>query len=304
MKKSHPLYIKKDIEKRYLDRTRMSQKLFNKARRYLPGGDTRSVTYFKPYPIYIAKGKGCYIFDVDGNKYLDIVNNYTSLILGHAHAKVVRALRDQAPKGTVYGAPIEEQYRLGQILVERFRSIEQLRFCNSGTEATQFAIRLGRAVSGRQKILKMEGGYHGTHDIVEVSVNPNPGEAGGDLFSRPILENRGIPQRVLKDVLVVPFNNEQALEKIIKKEGNKIAALIIEPVMGAAGMIPPKPGFLPFVRKITQQHNILLIFDEIITFRLSPGGAQSFYEVIPDITALGNVLVVGYLLVHLVLLKS
>jgi glutamate-1-semialdehyde 2,1-aminomutase len=225
---------------------------------------------------------------VDGNRYLDIVNNYTSLILGHAHPKVTEALREQAAKGTVFGAPIEVQYRLAGSIAKRFQSVKQLRFCNSGTEATLFAIRLARAFSGKQKIVKMEGGYHGTHDAVEVSVSPDPKKAGQASMPRPVLENRGIPVSVLKDILIAPFNNEEALRRIIEKEGKDIAAVILEPVMGAAGMIPPKPGFLSYVREITQQKRILLIFDEIITFRLSPGGAQAFYDVHADITAFGK----------------
>jgi glutamate-1-semialdehyde 2,1-aminomutase len=151
-----------------------------------------------------------------------------------------------------------------------------------------YAIRLGRAFSRRQKILKMEGGYHGTHDIASVSINPNPKKAGTALFPRSVLENPGIPKRVLKDVLVAPFNNEEALERIIKKEAREIGSLIVEPVMGAAGMISPKPGFLSYVREITKENKILLIFDEIITSRLSVGGAQAYYNVTPDITVLGK----------------
>lgn len=288
MQRKNALQIKKEIEKRYLDSTRSSRKLFIEAKRYIPGGDTRNATYFKPYPLYIAEGKGYSLFDVDGNEYIDVLNNHTSLILGHSHPNITRALREQAEKGTAYSAPTKEQYWLARTLVKRFPSIEQLRFCNSGTEATMYAIRLGRAFSRRQKILKMEGGYHGTHDIASVSINPNPKKAGTALFPRSVLENPGIPKRVLKDVLVAPFNNEEALERIIKKEAREIGSLIVEPVMGAAGMISPKPGFLSYVREITQENKILLIFDEIITSRLSVGGAQAYYNVTPDITVLGK----------------
>lgn len=279
-----------DIERAYVSRTKMSKIFDETACQYLPGGSTRSATDTHPYPIYMDGGKGCILTDVDGNEYIDFMNNYTALILGHAHPKVKQAISEQMQKGILLGAPSQNQYELGQLICERVDSVDRVRFCNTGTEAVMYVLRAARAVTGKRKVVKMEGGFHGTTEQVEISVSPDLALAGR--AERPISlpDTQGITQGVLQDVLVVPYNNIDATKKIINENRKEIAAVIVEPVMGYAGMIPAEKEFLEFLRKITVQNNIILVFDEIITFRLAPGGAQEIYGVKPDLTTFGKII--------------
>jgi glutamate-1-semialdehyde 2,1-aminomutase len=277
------------IEK-FRKRTQKSARILEKARKYLPDGDTRTATFFKPYPLFMAKGEGCKFYDVDGNVYLDFLNNYTSLIHGHAYPPIIKAVNEQLKKGTSFAAPTESQSILAEMIYERVKSVGQVRFCNSGTEATMYAIRAARVISGRTKVVKMEGGYHGTHDLAEVSFHPNLDEAGSVDRPKSIPENRGIPKSVLEEVVVVPFNNKEVTEKVMRECENEIACVIVEPMLGAAGCICPQGGYLEFLRELTRKLNILLIFDEVVTFRLGPGGAQEMFGIEPDITTFGKII--------------
>ncbi len=275
---------KEDLVVKYKEKTPLSKKHFEEAKRWLPGGGTRNVAHFYPYPFFVTKGKGCYLYDFDGNEYIDCLNSMTVNIHGHAHPKIVEKMQQQASEGTAHAAPMEVQHQLAKIICERTPSIELLRFCNSGTEATMFAIRAARKYTGKDKIIKTEGGYHGSHDYVEVNITPNLTASGLPIAT----VEKGVPETILKDVFIVPFNNLAAAEEIMKKHHKKIAAMILEPVMGSGGGAIATKEYLQGLRELTTKYNILLIFDEVITFRISTGGMQKYYGVIPDLTALGK----------------
>jgi glutamate-1-semialdehyde 2,1-aminomutase len=275
---------------RFKKRTQESAKIFEKAQKYLPGGDTRTVTYFYPYPAYIEHGAGCKLYDVDGNEYIDFLNQYTALVHGHSHPAIEKAVSDQARLGLSFSAPTENQVVLAGMICDRVNSVEQIRFCNSGTEATMNAIRAARIFTGRSKIVKMEGAYHGSHDLAEVSLMP-PVEKAGPI-SRPYSfpAHRGIPTSILDEVIVAPFNNKQVTEKIIREHSKDIACVIIEVITALPGLVLPMDGFLELVRDLTQKLNIVLIFDEVVTFRISKGGAQEIYGIKPDLTTFGKLI--------------
>ena len=256
------------------------------AGRYLPGGDTRSATYFSPYPVYMERGRGCYLYDADGNQYLDMLGNYTSLIHGHALPTIVDAIREQAVNGTVFGAAGAVQYLHAEHLCSRIPAMDMIRYCNSGTEATLFVIRAARAYTGRDAIIKIDGGYHGGHDLAEVNILPDIQTDGPPRAS----VRAGVPTSVLQDVQVVPFNDLAAVASLLEKDAGRIAAIIVEPVLGAAGVIPPQNGYLAGLRELADRFKILLIFDEVITLRLHSGGMQALTGVTPDLTSLGKII--------------
>ncbi len=276
--------VKADIISQYEKMTPKSKKMFEESIKWLPGGGTRNITYFYPYPFYVTKGEGTYLEDVDGNRYIDVQNNMTVMLHGHAHPKVTEALQKQAELGTAHNAPTSGQFELAKILCERVPSIEEIRFCNSGTEATMFAIRAARVFTGKDGLILMDGCYHGSHDYVSVNFDSALLNEG---MPKPGVE-KGIPQSVLNDIYVVPVNDLKAAEKMMKKHHKKIAALIIEPVLGYAGGVLANEDYLKGLRELTKKYNILLIFDEVITFRLSTGGMQKVYGIKPDLTALGK----------------
>jgi glutamate-1-semialdehyde 2,1-aminomutase len=279
--------IKNEILARYEAKTPTSKKLHTQASEFLPGGDTRAAIYFTPYPIYMERGDGCLISDYDGNTYLDFHNNYTSLIHGHNHGPTVRATQEQLVKGTVLGALSKAIIHHAEILRGRLPSLERLRYCNSGTEATMFAMRVARAFTGRNLIVKMDGGYHGTHDYVEVNMMPdmNPAPRPKRQASSP-----GVPQAVVEQMLIAPFNDLAAMEQILIENKGQVAAIITEPMLGAGGNIAPLPGYLKGLRDLADRYDILLIFDEIITFRTSLGGMQEIEGLRPDLTTLGKII--------------
>ena len=263
-----------------------SEELFNESKKYFPGGVNSPVRAFKPYPFFVKSAEGSRLTDVDGNTYIDHCLAYGPLILGHADAKVVSDVSSQLALGTAYGTPTENEITLAKEVVDRIPSAEMVRFCNSGTEATMSAIRLARGYTGRDKIVKFEGAYHGAHDYVLV-------KGGSGAATLP--DSPGIPEDTTRNTLSVPFNDEEALTELIEKEGENIACIIMEVVMGNVGCIEPKPGFLEFIRKITEENGIVLIFDEVITgFRASRGGAQEYYGVTPDLTTLGKIVGGGF----------
>ena len=279
-----------DPEVVYRQTTPASRALHEKAVTVMPGGTTRTTTYFDPYPLYIERGEGCRVWDADGTERIDMLGNYTAMILGHAHPKVVEAIQKQAARGTGFAAANPIEVQLATLLCERVPSLDAVRFCNSGTEATMFAMRLARAFTGRPKIARIEGGYHGTHDYAEVSTHPVVSEAGAPdaPIARP--DSIGTPAWAVKHTVVLPFNNADAAEAIIRREGGQLAAVILEPIIGAGGVIAATVEFLERLRKVTRELGILLIFDEVISFRVAPGGAQQLYGVTPDITTLGKII--------------
>lgn len=278
------------MKKIYADARPNSRRLHTEACKYMPGGDTRTATFFLPFPNFIKYGDGAYMYDEDGFKLLDFQNNYTSLIHGHAHPETVEAVREQIAKGSAYTAPFEKQIELSAILTQRFPSVDMIRYTNSGTEANMHALRIARAYTGKAKIIKTEGGYHGTTDVFEASVDPNIKKAGTLDQIKVIPESRGVSENALKDVLVVPFNDIERTRKMIEEHYRETACIIIEPIMGSAGQITPDLEYLKFLREITEQYHIVLIFDEVVTGRLSLGGAQKFYGVTPDLTTMGKII--------------
>jgi len=260
-----------------------SEELFNEAKRYLVGGVNSPVRAMKPYPFFTARAEGARLYDVDGNSYIDYCLAYGPLILGHAYPKVVEAVKEQLDKGSAYGTPTELELEFAKRIVKAVPSAEMVRFVNTGTEATMAAIRLARGVTGRKKIVKFEGAFHGAHDYVLV-------KAGSGATTHGVPTSAGIPEETTSNTLLAPFNDEAAIERLFKEQGEEIAAVILEPIIGNAGCILPKDGYLKFLREVTSEAGAMLIFDEVITgFRLCLGGAQEYYGVTPDITTLGKI---------------
>jgi glutamate-1-semialdehyde 2,1-aminomutase len=274
----------------YRAKTTRSRQLFEEALRVMPGGNSRSTTFFDPYPFYIARGEGARIWDADGVERVDWNGNYTSLILGHANPQVVKAVQDAASLGLSFPGPTEHEIRLAEILTRRLPSVEAIRFTNSGTEATMHAVRVARAFTGRSRIAKFEGAYHGTHDWVLVSVAPDLAAAGPRKRPKSVAWSAGVPPAVMKHVVTLPWNDTAACTKILEKQGGDVAAVIIDPMLANAGMIPAREGFLEGLREVTARLGILLIFDEVISFRVAPGGAQERFGIRPDLTTLGKII--------------
>ncbi len=274
----------------YTAKTTRSRALHEEALAVMPGGNSRTTTFFDPYPFYIQRGQGAHIWDADGTDRLDFNGNYTSLILGHAPPDVVKAVQQAAEQGLSFPGPTEHEVRLAELLKGRVPSVESLRFTNSGTEATMNAIRLARAFTGRQKVAKFEGAYHGTHDWVMVSVSGDPKAGGSRKRPKSVAWSAGIPPAVLKHTVVLPWNDAEACEQILAAEGPQLACLIVDPLMCNAGLLAPAEGFLQRLRAATSRHGIVLIFDEVISFRVAWGGAQERFGVRPDLTTFGKII--------------
>jgi glutamate-1-semialdehyde 2,1-aminomutase len=261
---------------RYEATTPRSRAFFAQAVDRLAGGTTRTTVYFEPYPPVMVRGDGCWIEDLDGTRRLDFLNNYTSLILGHADARVMVAVAEQTHRGSAFAAPTENELRLAELICARVPSIERLRFANSGTEATMFAIRLARAFTRRDKVLIFEGSYHGSHDYAAAT------------------SSAGIPDAVRGTVVSAPFNDLDAVTRVVRETGADLAAVIVEPIMGAAGVVPARREFLHGLRELANTNGSLLIFDEVISLRVAPGGAQEVFGVRPDLTTLGKIIGGGF----------
>ena len=261
--------------------------LFQEAQQLLPGGVDSPVRAFRAVggqPLFIDCGKGPYLYDVDGNRYIDYVLSWGPLITGHAHPNVVKAIQEAAVKGTSYGAPSPLEIELAKRVMEFMPSIEMIRFVNSGTEATMSALRLARAYTKRDKIIKFDGCYHGHADLLLV-------QAGSGVATLGLPDSPGVPADTVKDTLVADFNSLESVKALFKKYPEQIAAIIVEPVAGNMGVVPPLPGFLEGLRVITEEEGTVLIFDEVMTgFRVHKGGAQALYNVKPDLTTLGKVI--------------
>ena len=274
---------------RFVQSTPVSQGKQAEAEKYLPGGSSRGTAFFDPYPHFIERGEGHYIYDADGNSLLDFMINATSLILGHAHPDVTAAIQEQAARGTAFTGPTDPQVRLAKILTERVPSLDLIRFTNSGTEGTMMAIRAARAYTGRQKIAKFEGGYHGAHEYVSVSVRP-PLEKLDPSGPTPIAEHPGLPDSILEQVIVLPYNDLDWCERVLRQNASELACLIMEPVVSSFGYLPGDIEFLRGLRDLTTEMGIVLIYDEVQSFRIAPGGAQETLGVIPDMTSFGKII--------------
>ncbi len=264
-----------------------SRALFKKAVNLMPGGVNSPVRAFKAVggnPLFISRAKGSRIYDVDGNEYIDYVLSWGPMIVGHAHPAVVGALRKAIEKGTSFGAPTPLEVELARMVLDAYPSMERVRMVNSGTEATMSAIRAARGFTGRDKIIKFEGCYHGHADGLLVKAG-----SGAATFGVP--DSPGVPKSYAKNTITLPFNHQAALKAIIEKDWKDIACVIVEPVVGNIGCVLPKPGFLKALRTLTKKHGIVLIFDEVMTgFRVAYGGAQARFGIKPDMTCLGKVI--------------
>lgn len=260
---------------------------WQESQQFIPGGVNSPVRNFSKvgeHPRFIARGAGSKVYDIDGNEYVDYLASWGPLVLGHAHPSVVDAIRSAASNGTSFGAPTTLETELAETLVNAVPSIDQVRLVNSGTEATMTAIRVARGYTGRDKIIKIDGCYHGHVDYLLA-------KAGSGVATFGLSDSGGVPEDFARNTLTVPFNNPDAVRQAIEANPDEIACLILEPIMGNMGIIPPKEGYLNELREITEAHGIVLIFDEVITgFRVAYGGAQSYYNVTPDMTCLGKII--------------
>src|SRR6195952_1294431 len=277
----------------YPDPNSRSQKMYDRALSSLPGGNTRTTVFMKPYPIYAERGAGCRVFDVDGNEYIDCINNFTALIHGHAHPALIEAATRQLALGSAFGLPTESEIELAELLASRLPGVEQVRFTNSGTEAVMMALKAARAFTGRPKIAKCEGAYHGSYDYAEVSLDPMP-EAWGRNAPVSVAYAKGTPENVLADVIAIPFNDAEAAVSLIRAHGSELACVLVDPMPNRAGLAPADQAYLEALRKVTREVGALLIFDEVITFRLGYRGAQGIWNIEPDLTTLGKIIGGGF----------
>ena len=279
---------------RYQELTPKSRAAWEEAKEYLPGGDSRNSIFWPPYPIFVERASGAHVMDADGTDRLDFIGTMTTLILGHAPEPVTEAVRAQLELGVVYNAPNRQQVRLARLLCERIPSFDLVRFTNSGTEATLNTVRAARAFTGRNLIAKAEGGYHGSHDVVSVSVRVDPSKAGERQRPDALPATEGLADGVLDSVVVIPFNETGPAREILEQHKDQLAAVIVEPMLGSVGMLPATHEFLAMLREFATENGVILIFDEVISFRIAPGGAQEYYEITPDMTSLGKIIGGGF----------
>lgn len=282
--------LQEQIYAGYRDWSATSAALIEEAREVFPGGDTRMSAHFAPYPLFIERAEGARLYDADDHEIIDFMNNFTSLVHGHANPAIVAAVQQQVALGSAYAAPTRSQVALAGLLCERVPSVEQMRFTSSGSEATLMALRCARAFSGRQKVMKMEGGYHGSYELAEVSLVPHPDRCGPLHAPQPVPVDASIPDSVLRDTVVCPYNQPDIARSLVARHAHELAAVIVEPALGSMGMIPASVEFLEALREATAAHDVVLIFDEVITLRGGYGGVQSLVGITPDLTAMGKII--------------
>src|SRR5690606_28807571 len=264
-----------------------SASLFERAKQFIPGGVNSPVRAFRAVggsPVFMKSAKGAYLFDEDGNRYVDLINSWGPMILGHAFPPVEEAVREALANSSSFGAPTAREVEMADLIAQLVPSVEKVRMVNSGTEATMSAVRVARGFTGRDKIIKMEGCYHGHGDSFLIA-------AGSGALTMGTPDSPGVTKGTARDTIIVPFNSLEAVEAALDQNKNEVAALILEPVVGNMGCVLPLPGYLEGLRKICTDNGVVLIFDEVMTgFRLAPGGAQEYYKVNPDMTTLGKII--------------
>ena len=277
----------------YLAPDSAAARLYQRAQRVMPGGNSRTTVYMAPYPDYAARGAGAVVVDADGQARYDFVNNYTSLIHGHADMDINAAVVEQLQYGTAFGMPTEHEINLAELIVERVPSVENVRFTNSGSEAVMMAVKAARAYTGRPMIAKFEGCYHGSYDFVEVSL-ATPADLWTDDDPVAYAYSHGTPQAVLDSVVVLPFNDIAAMERRLEQHKDELAAVLLDPLPLRAGMIAAEPEFLTRLREVTRAYGIVLIFDEVVSLRAGYGGMQSLLGVTPDLTTMAKIIGGGF----------
>ncbi len=265
----------------------VSEKLFAQAQKVIPGGvnsPVRACRSVGTEPVFIQRAEGSRLFDADGNAYIDYVGSWGPMILGHRHPEVIAAIQKVLDRGTSFGAPTDLEIELAEMVIEAVPSVEMVRMVNSGTEATMSAIRLARGFTGRDLLIKFDGCYHGHADTLLVA-------AGSGVATLGIPGSPGVPEAFVQNTLSLPYNDAERVTDVVSKKGDEIAAIIVEPVAGNMGLVPPEPGFLETLRDLTHDHGIILIFDEVMTgFRVAYGGAQALYNLMPDLTCMGKII--------------
>ena len=274
----------------YLEHTAGSAALFEQARQVMPGGNTRTTVASRPYPLYCAKGYGTFVEDVDGNRYIDFIGNHSVLIHGHCFPPIVDAISEQSRTLIAAGMPTEGEMRLAELLTARVPSLQRIRFCSSGSEAVMFAVRAARAFTGRSKIAKIEGAYHGSYDSVDPSISPDSDDWGRVERPNTVTTSRGITNSVLHDTVVLPMNDVQNTLSIIESERSDLAAIIVDPVIPRLGYARPDSIYLNRLADMAHSVGALVIVDEVYSFRVDYHGAQSQYRFTPDLTALGKII--------------
>lgn len=270
-----------------------SAALYEQAKTLMPGGSTRATLFRKPHPFYVSHGEGAFIHDVDGNRYLDLANNFMSLIHGHAHPRIVEAVSAQLARGTCYSMSTEAEIAMSAALQARAPSFERICFANTGTEAVLFALKAARAHTGRPLVAKVEGCYHGLSDFAEVSVAPEP-EAWGDTAPASVPYSIGAPQAVLDNVVVLPFNDLEKALAILEEVSDRLACVLVDPVPSRAGLAPAGTGYLQGLREFCTKSGAVLIFDQVMSFRLAYGGVEEYFGVTPDLSCLGKIIGGGF----------
>lgn len=278
------------LEEKYRTASVGSKTYFERAQSVMPGG-VKGAYYYRPYPLSMERGEGCYLYDVDGRRYIDFNNHHTSQVLGHNHAVINSAVEAQLRQGIALGAPMGTEVELAEEMCRRVPSLDRIRFCNSGTEATLHAIRLARAFTGRPKIAKFEGAYHGSHDAVEISVSPPLDKAGRKSAPSPVPSAGGIAPHAVDEIVILPYNDEAAVERLIVEHRKELACVLFDPKPHA---IPHRADFVRFLEEIVRKNNIIFILDEIVSFRLAPGGFQELCGISPDLTTYGKIIGGGF----------
>ncbi|MEM7465647.1 MAG: aspartate aminotransferase family protein [Pseudomonadota bacterium] len=278
----------------YLEQNKKSQRHAEAVGRIIPSGSSRSLLRHPPFPFFVNKASGISSVDLDGNERLDFHNNYTTLVHGHGHPEILAAVNEQIPNGTSFSAPVVQESRLVDILTERIGSVDQVVFNNSGTEAVIVALRIARAVTGRQLIGKFEGGYHGSSDFVMVGGHDIPQLGDPVKVSKPKVDMAGLPNAASEQVILIKYNDVEAVKEAVERYGDEMAAIIFEPMMFAGGVVPAEPDFIKVLREETERKGIILICDEVVTLRHAVGGAQGYYGLDPDLTTMAKTIGGGF----------